>query len=245
MILRISKAIGKYLSRLAAVWIIGLFLLLLDVAGGVEKLVPGFELPWWVYFGIFSLSFVVANAYLFVSQELEKQLLKDHIAELEALEADIRLGVQGEPELGVAEHSIDERGLPHQGAVQVILEFENVGYKPGEPVLELDRTESRLPFPFEIDPEGSWGFNMPLHTVDGQERTQRYLIVPLRVTAQQPSRFARALNTPKPYSIVIRYHTKRIGGISGQRKLVIQGDYHKARKYTKAYFAVREFFRRG
>ena len=67
---KIIKAIAKYLCRLSAVWIIGLFLLSLDFTGGVESLFPGLVVPNWVYKFLFIMSFVIANIYLFVFHEL-------------------------------------------------------------------------------------------------------------------------------------------------------------------------------
>jgi len=233
--MKIVNALGKYLWHLLIAWIISSFFFVLDIVGGIEKLFPYFQVQWWFYPVVFGACYVIANIYLFVRQELAKKLLEEMIAELQAIEADIRLKIKDEPRLGVAEFSIDERGVPRQGTIEVPLEYENIGYKPGELIWHLDRTETQLSPPFELDPNNDGDFNISIETIDGQDKGVRYLIIPIKVREQEPVQFIHALNSLALYSIVVSYYTRRIGGDSTRQKLIIRGNFQEVRRKTRCY----------
>jgi hypothetical protein len=154
----------------------------------------------------------------------------DRISNLEAIGADIQMQIEGNPELSVDRHRTDDRGLPARAAVRATLVLENVGYEAGQLIWEVDRDKTYLPFPFEADPNGVIGFGTEQLEVGGRTRVVSDFDVPVRITARERSEFARALNSTESYQIVIRYHTRRIGGESARQTLVMRGDFESVRR---------------
>ncbi len=226
-------------AYLKALWEkpINLILVLLDIAGlGAIILIVVDDWIEAILVLVFLAIWAYCNYSIFRQQRTSIAELEDYITEIEALEANINVEVQGSVELGIAEHSIDEQGLPNKGVFQAILEFENTGQESGELVWELGRGETTLPRFCTLDPDNDGGFNVPLHKIEGRDRTQRWFSVPIRVVVQDPALFAQELNSREHYSVVIRYYTRRIGGPPSPKRLVIKGDLQRTRQKMRAYW---------
>ena len=134
-------------AYLKALWEkpINLILVLLDIAGlGAIILIVVDDWIEAILVLVFLATWAYCNYSIFRQQRTSIAELEDYITEIEALEANINVEVQGSVELGIAEHSIDEQGLPNKGVFQAILEFENTGQESGELVWELGRGETTL-----------------------------------------------------------------------------------------------------
>ncbi|MHC4620598.1 MAG: hypothetical protein ACYTEQ_22855 [Planctomycetota bacterium] len=185
---------------------------------------------------LFLVVWFVAHYLIFRRLRVDIAKRDAQIAELEATEADIHISLLKEPELGLQGGALDERGLPSRGAIQVTLEFRNIGYEPGEPVLIVDPSESRLPRGIAFDPERDPGYNWALHRIEGRDDTQAYYTIPVRVTSRDSIQLARELNSRESYRVVLKYHTKRIGGTSPQHELIIKGDLRLTRQHMRNYW---------
>lgn len=219
----------------------------------IDSRYPDFPLPQWAFWGFMGVivfCFLSANVQLFAKQEKEKQQLLQQIAELEAVEAKLKITLQRsefEPsrsqdsrqfrEREIDPYGYDKYGLPDCAGVFADIEIENVGDKPGELVIGLDDSATELPGIFAIDENTTIQFGgSPPTQIQGQDRLSKQIMLAFAIKERSSQAFARALQTPQSYKIVLKYYTKRIGSTSEEESLVIEGDLEHFREKVIEYW---------
>lgn len=246
----------QYVKRLLAIWftwvllaasIIGAILLLIDLH------YPTFPLPqwaFWAYIGVIFFCFLGANVRLFANLEIETQTLLQRIAELKAVEGKLRIVLRHfgfEPSRShdspqfrgrvLDPNGYDKDGLPDCACVWADIEIENVGYEPGELVIELDHSATELPRIFAIDENVTIQFHgSPSVKIPGRSQQKRQIMIKFAIRERNPQAFARALQTPQAYKFVLKYYTRRIGGTSEEERLVVEGDLGYFREEVIKYW---------
>jgi hypothetical protein len=251
------KTLRKYLGRVLEAWWIKLILSLESVLSLVAFvlffLVPDFSFPWWVFwlFGFaIILTFGTANLMLFGEQESEIQELQDYINELEDTRADILtkktqdfcyaaslhsryFSHEGKTFHQTSDH-LHKNGLPIGLVIGAELKVTKRSNEPGD--LDWKITEVDLPRSFDLleDNKGSfqWGprGGAPLDRIERflYEQGARYEL-PIKVTEQDPRRFAHSLRSLGSYHIVVKYRTKRFDSESKPHHLILEGDFQEFR----------------
>jgi hypothetical protein len=229
------KFIGRYFLQLFKVWITWLFLVL-DAVGlalfVIAYFAPSLVLPrwtFWVFIGVTVVGFVGANVKLFADQQAEIGQLQNHIAQLQATEADIHLEVLSQefshsnsgtrPPFPVQDkinaYGFKENGLPGWASLWANIEARNSGWESGELEWNLDRTRIKIPSMFIIDDttDGSLGY---LGKIEPRKRytADYYLYFKISEGYQDPQAFAKALRSLDEYQITVNFRTKRITGPS-------------------------------
>lgn len=240
----------QYLVALTTKWVFWVFLFL-DFIGIplliVNVLRPNTPLPTWVLWIIFAVAvfcFALANFLVFRDQEVEKERLRSHIDELESVEAKLKLkevssgfspGHGGKTpsfvDVELDQYGYELSGVPGWAAVWINIEVENIGYKPGELDIELDRDRSWLPPIFGLDMSTEPYPNGPIPSqFRPQSRFTVSLALDIPVVERDPLAFAKALRQLDTYRLVLPYSTKRIGGVSDIDELVLEGDLRQFRQ---------------
>lgn len=227
------EVFGRYMYRFLRVWIFWIWAPALEVLGIVIfYLVPTFSPPRWLFWAIALAGFVVANLKLFAEYESEKRSLENRIAELEAKEADILLEVKSKstPQFRISSYSPSDHTLPDLGTISARLRLENIGKEKGKLVYDgIDKDETDLSPLLAFYENNGDRFESPLpEFIDGGKGDDASWLVGVKVTAPDSDSLARALSSFEGYSIVINYHTRRIGGkTSRQRTLTIEGNFRQ------------------
>lgn len=246
----------EYVKRLLAIWFTWL-LLAASIIGAVLLLIdaryPNFSLPqwaFWAYTGVIIFCFLGANVRLFANQEIEKNRLLERITKLEAREANLQITLldfefgpsrsQNSERLREREidpYGYDKDGLPDCAGVWADIEIENVGYEPGELVIDLDIDTTELPGIFTIDRNTRlWFHNGPPTRLQERSRLSKQMMIDFTISERNPQAFARALQTPQSYRIALKYYTRRTGGTSQEKSLVIEGNLEHFREKVIEYW---------
>ena len=232
-------ASAQYFQQLLHLWLYWFVFPILDLVLLVsDHLVPAVSVPPIAYWILLAIGFLLANVKLFADQQ-------DRISELEATQADICVTLRGSafdhshsgrrpPFPDVREtgpYGFDAQGMPGWAELWATLEIENVGYEPGELVLEVVRPRTKLPGLFAVDERNNgWFHGGPLRSVEARDHITVQWCLDIRITEQDPGAFAQALQSLSTYRVVLQYHTRRIGGESGPSTLVIEGDFSDFRR---------------
>lgn len=123
---------------------------------------------------------------------------------------------------------LDDRGMPIVTNLFVELEIENTGVEYGDLIWKLDLIElPELFMLFKNNINGTFREN-PDKTflrLDGRERTTEYWSIGLSIQAEDPESFAKGLINLSNYRLFLNYQTKRIGGTTDVRTVLIEGDF--------------------
>jgi hypothetical protein len=246
----------KYVTGLLAIWFNWLLLaagIISAILLMVESFYPALSLPaWfsWILVAVIIFCFLGANVRLFANLEIEKRHLLERITELEAVQAKLQITCQhfgfgpsrSQDSRQFREREIDPYGYDKDGlldcaGVWADIEIENVGYKPGELVIGLDDSSTKLPGIFAIDENTTIQFHGgPPTQIGGQARLPKQIMLDFTIKERNPQAFARALQTPQTYKIVLKYCTRRIGSTSEEESLVIGGNLENFREKVIKYW---------
>lgn len=251
--------LGDYVVSLAKKWSFWLFIIF-DVIGipllVVDVLMPEVPLPTWILWPLFLIAvfcFGVANFQIFAEQEEVKRHLQDHITKLESLEARLKLSTMGSGflpghgsrtppfvEAELDQDGYEPSGIPGWASVWIDVEVENVGYKPGQLEIALDREKSQLAPMFKLHESSEPFINGPtLGELGPQKRAQLQIALDILVDEEDPLLFASTLKELNNYSITLSYSTRRIGGRSPHDHLIVEGNFDAFRqnviKHWKGY----------
>jgi hypothetical protein len=226
---------------------------ILDRLGVAGKLTPGLDSREWLLW-FFAISFVIANPIIYIKQALEKRSLENHIAELEATGANLRLKLKSTgftpsgtrtrrpfPEIKVDSYGFDEHGVPGWGVIWANLQGENIGWEAGRLIWEFDRDKTKLPSLFDQDFVFDEGASDQLFwneskSIERRHSFKAHLQINVRIVERDPKAFAQALNSLVSYRVVIDYRTKPIVGEPNPRaqgQLVIEGDFQEFRQQLR------------
>jgi hypothetical protein len=257
--------IGRYILQLFKVWITWLFLVL-DAVGlalfVVAYFEPSFVLPrwtFWVFIGVTIGGFIGTNVKLFADQQIEIERLQNHIAELQATEANIYLEVISQefsysnsgtrPPFPINDmigaYGFKDNGLPGWASYWAEIEARNIGRESGELEWNLDRARTQIPSMFIID-DTTDGLLDLRGKIEPREKEPFYYYLYFKITEeyQEPRAFAKALHSLDKYQITLNYWTKRITGPSEVKSLCLLGDFQNFRQkivdYWKNHIELRE-----
>ena len=125
---------------------------------------------------------------------------------------------------------LDDRGMPIVTKLFVELEIENTGVEYGDLIWKLDLDRIELPelfMLFKNDMNGTFRDDPDITflRLDGRDRTTEYWRIGLSIQAEDPESFAKGLINLSDYRLFLNYQTKRIGGTTDVRTVLIEGNF--------------------
>jgi hypothetical protein len=221
--------IRRYLKDLVSEWVVTALLIADIVVFVVSSRTQSFTLPPQFYWIVAGAAFIIANYRVYARMMGKIETQDDKRAKLTVGVVQSGVSVVSPPisERGIFDDGLGDDGLPAVNVLKVLLEIENTGEEQGELEWELDLKESTIPNIFQLgdsNDRGSFdkGYGPPI--VLARDRSLVQWTIDLFPTTSDPRQFAHSLSNDPRYRILLRYHTKRIGGSSPQKLIVIEGN---------------------
>lgn len=226
-----------YFKRLLSLWITWVFTGIDILAFIIGVSTPSLVIPAWAYWTIAGVGFVIANILLFAQTE-------EKIIGYESREANLVINVLktdiivDAPVLivdrssGKSTRSPDglyDNGMPYITELLTKVQIENIGIESGEFIWENDLGKMDLPDLFALYAtyeNGSFSNDPKDKTlkVGGRERFEGHWRIRLHLQEEDPTSFAERISTTLDYKLYLNYRTKRIGGETQKRTVIIEGD---------------------
>lgn len=181
---------------------------------------------------------VVVSAYLiYVDDQNKIKGLSQKIITLQAEEANIILHVERTSFTHARDASIvgtfggndsgfEINGRPKWATLYASICARNLGRESGSFDYHIDRRNSNIPPFFELEESSDGRMNTPTREV--QPRSSRlidyHLALKIHDTSQDIAAFAKLLQVPHTYKIVLAYATTSISGKGEERHLAIEGN---------------------
>jgi hypothetical protein len=223
--------IFRYVKHLFSLWTTIIFTIVDLVAYIIGASSQHFSMHAWVYWFIAGIGFLIANIQLYIQQEKK-------IIQYEATEADLIIKPLEAGDCYVPYIiGYDLREMPKQICLLSKFEIENIGIEPGSLLCEVDTTKSEIPDVFILDESELTGSFLGKSRVEvyGRDRINIEWELSVISTVSDAKLFAQRVKGIKDYQLLIHYKTKRIGGFSRPRQVVLRGqfDYFKDRLFEQ------------
>jgi hypothetical protein len=234
-----------YFKELLTEWV-GTALLIGDVIIFVVSAASNaFTLPIEFYWVVAVLGFIIANVRVYSKGQKKIEQLKNKLSEYELQEANITVKlleskivikspvlVSGNTRVKNSRSGdgLDDNNVPISHYLHAKLEIENAGYEHGTFIWRLNLEESDLPDFFELYEKTVNGFftedsKIKMLYLGPRESYEEWWKLPLRLREEDPRLLAHKLSDPAEYRLTLSYKTKRIGGETPERSVMIEGDF--------------------
>lgn len=171
------------------------------------------------------IGFVFVNIQLFWHMEKKIRKLSEREANLKINVLSSRF-ILGNLEQQDEQFNINEIGLPVSNFIETSMEIENSGIEDGEFLWEIDYAKSSIPAPFKLYKNEKGYLAEELGKCGGRNCIKITWILPIQTDPScKVERFAFLLRGVKHYEIVLKYFTKRIGGISSMKRIKLNGNF--------------------